>query len=239
MTLRRLHPRPGEPIDIGSDGAREALDGLYTPPTRRFLRVNLITSVNGDVSGSAGTSDELSSDVDRAILGTIRRAADVVLVGASSIRAEGFHEPRDGTLVIVSSSGDFGSRVPPAKPRGRIIVACPADAEATVRDALGDWPVDIMPVAATDSRVDLRALVDDLRSAGLESIVCEGGPSLVTQLLDAGLVDELCLSTSPVLTSGDAPLAGPPDMAALQLKQLLLDDDGGLYARWTVMRDRA
>ncbi len=237
MSLRRLHPQPAEVVDLDADDSRDTLDRLYRPPTRRWVRVNLITSVNGDVAGSAGTSDELSSRVDRAILAAIRRAADVVVVGASSVRSEGFHVPRGGTLVVVTSTGDFGAHAPPAEPQGRLVVACPTSAAELVRSTLGDAPVDILPMPSTD-RVEIQPLVDELRSQGLESIVCEGGPSLVTQFLDASLVDELCLSTSPVLTSGAARISGPPGMTGLHLDQLLSDDDGGLYARWAVRADR-
>ena len=62
----------------------------------------------------------------------------------------------------------------------------------------------------------------------------------MTQLLDAGLVDELCLSTSPVLTSGERSASrGHPTWPLSSWSNFSLDDDGGLYARWTVMRDRA
>ena len=52
--------------------------------------------------------------------------------------------------------------------------------------------------------VDLRHAIDELAARGLPQVLCEGGPHLFGALLAAGLVDELCLSLSPVLVSGDA-----------------------------------
>jgi riboflavin biosynthesis pyrimidine reductase len=64
-------------------------------------------------------------------------------------------------------------------------------------------------------------------------IVCEGGPSVVAQLLDAGLVDEICLTTVPRVVGG-APLPpfGGASAGPLELRQLLVDDAGATYARF-------
>jgi riboflavin biosynthesis pyrimidine reductase len=63
-------------------------------------------------------------------------------------------------------------------------------------------------------------------------IVCEGGPSIVAQLLSAGLVDELCLTTVPRVVGG-TPLApfGGASAPDLELQQLLVDDAGVVYSR--------
>jgi len=64
-------------------------------------------------------------------------------------------------------------------------------------------------------------------------IVCEGGPSVVAQLLDAGLVDEVCLTTVPRIVGGRAlPPFGTAAARDLELRQLLVDDAGGTYARF-------
>jgi riboflavin biosynthesis pyrimidine reductase len=72
----------------------------------------------------------------------------------------------------------------------------------------------------------------------MESIVCEGGPILAAQLIAAGIVDELCLSTSPVIGGSDKQLL-PHGVAIdkrVTLEQLVLDDASGLYARWSIER---
>ncbi|HXR43558.1 MAG TPA: dihydrofolate reductase family protein [Pseudolysinimonas sp.] len=66
------------------------------------------------------------------------------------------------------------------------------------------------------------------------SVVCEGGPSVVRALLDAGLVDEVCLSTAPLLTGTDFPAFGGAGAAEWELTQLLVDDAGYQFARFRV-----
>ncbi len=105
---------------------------------------------------------------------------------------------------------------------------------------LGPESARVAAAASIDARFvplpddSMATLVDALRSAGLASIVCEGGPSLAAQLVAAGLVDELCLTTSPRVNGGALPVLGSEaasDRPAV-LEQLLADDDGTLFARW-------
>ncbi|WP_181134458.1 dihydrofolate reductase family protein, partial [Rathayibacter sp. AY1D5] len=67
----------------------------------------MIASVTGSSTGSDGTSETLTNRVDRTILGVVREQADVVLVGAASVRAEGYRVPRRVPLAVVSASGDL------------------------------------------------------------------------------------------------------------------------------------
>jgi riboflavin biosynthesis pyrimidine reductase len=79
-------------------------------------------------------------------------------------------------------------------------------------------------------------MISALRSLGYRSILCEGGRSLATQLVDAGEVDELCLTISPVLAGSDARgmSSNLPGGSALSLGHLMADDAGVLYSRWTL-----
>ena len=79
-------------------------------------------------------------------------------------------------------------------------------------------------------------MIGVLRARGFASIVCEGGPSLAGQLREAGVVDELCLSTSPRVGGAQLALTGPTVISerTVSLHQLLCDEASGLYARWTL-----
>lgn len=236
MILRRLHPEPHAVIDADSDDGRAALDDLYAYQSGPWLRLNFIASVNGQAAGSDGTSESLTNRVDRRILGTIRRLGDLVLVGAGSIRTEGYFLPKTAPLAIVTNSGDLtGHRIPNDVAAGRVIVLCPSAAAPAVRSTLGASAASIIELAASSdgSRVDLAAAIDALHRLGYHRIVCEGGPTLAGQLVNAGVVDELCLSTSPQLSAHVMPvLPGLTSAHALQLTHLLADADGQLYARW-------
>lgn len=235
MTLALIYPTSVlhngvEQIEVDN---RERLLELYRPPRADWLRINLIATVTGAAIGSDGTSESLSNPVDRRILGVIRELADVVLIGAQSLRAEGYQHPRRARLAIVTMSGNAGGhRIDDGDPVP--IVICPSSVHATVRRDLPNAEViELEPVGGTLSPVDIVAA---LRTRGLASIVCEGGPSLAAQLLDAGLVDDFCLSTAPVVGGAAFPVAGAADIhaRAVSLSQLLLDESGGLYARWTI-----
>ena len=96
-------------------------------------------------------------------------------------------------------------------------------------------------VVAGDDDVDLPAAVAALRERGLRRLLCEGGPTLLTALLRADLVDELCLTTSPVLL-GSAPVLlveALPAPVDLRLVHLVDGGDGSLLARWAVSGGRA
>ncbi|TXN32127.1 dihydrofolate reductase family protein [Lacisediminihabitans profunda] len=235
MILTRVFPGPGEPIDTDAEDARARLAGLYEPGADRWLRLNLVASVDGSAAGADGTSESLSNRADRKILGVIRRHSQVVLVGAASVRAEGYQLPRTVPLAVLTGSGDLtGHRLEPELAPDRLIVLCPASAEPAVHESLGGIAARIVTIPDLDGRLAATSVVGSLAALGFNRIVCEGGPTLAAQLLDAGLVDELCLSTSPRIGAGRLRLLGdrPIEERPLELRQLLVDDGGGLYARW-------
>lgn len=228
-----------ETLDSESPGLEDRLAELWAPPARRWLRTNLVTSIDGRVSGTDGTSDTLSSPVDRALLRAIRRGADLVLVGAETVRAERYVLPSRNRLAIVTASGELGEvRLPNDGPAAEVLVLGPKRAEAAARAGLPVEPT-FVPLRAESGRIDAGELVAALRSAGAESIVCEGGPGLAGQLFAAGLVDELCITTSPrVGGDGRVLFEGVPSQQ-LERVALLVDELGFSYSRWRPRRSSA
>ena len=230
MTITLLHPAPSESFDAED---RDRLLELYRPERAEWLRLNLIATITGGAGGSDGTSETLSNPVDRRILGVIRELADVVLIGAESLRAEGYQHPRRSRLAVVTLSGNLTGHRIEAPAGAAPIVLCPPAASARV---LADLPAaEIIELEATADGIPAATIIAALRSRGHSSIVCEGGPSLAAQMLDAGLVDEFCLSTSPIVGGVPFPVTGRSaiDERAATLTQLLTDGASGLYARWT------
>lgn len=245
MRLRLLHrsdeagPEVPTSLEVGSEATQQILEDWYRPPARPWLRLNLIAAVSGDAAGQDGTSDTLSNPADRTILRAIRDVADAVIVGAASVRAEGYRVPLRAKLVVVTASGDLaGHRILPER-ADRVVVVCPASAVDRVRLSLGEPLVDLATVLVVDDvegRLTPAAIIAALHECGLDSLVCEGGPSLAGQFLHDRLVDELCLSTSPIVIGSGLPVFGTErfDAAQLSLTQLLVDDGSALYARWKV-----
>jgi riboflavin biosynthesis pyrimidine reductase len=228
----------GDPIDLEVDGARDLLADLYRPPRENWLRLNLIGSVSGGATGTDGTSETLTNPADRVLLNVIRALSDVVLVGAASVRAEGYFVPRRAALAVVTGTGNLAAhRITTTGQRGPLLVLCPASAAEQARESLGEVAATIIVVADTGGRLAGADIVSALREAGYHSIVCEGGPSFAAQLLREGLVDEVCLSTSPKLNGAGVPLFGDAEFATLPLTltQLMTDDASGIYARWALV----
>jgi riboflavin biosynthesis pyrimidine reductase len=217
-----------EPPDI--DALREA----YTPDrSRPGLRMNFVTSLDGAVEVD-GHSRGLSSDADRLVFFILRAHADAVMVGAGTLRHEGYGPlrlaepaqawrrslglPDNPTLVIVSGSLDLDPATTvftdaPVRPVVLTHAAAPAERRG------GLEPVADV-IALGDATTDLRAGLAELRRRGLAQILCEGGPRLFGTLFADGLVDELCMTISPLLAGPGSGriIAGQPDGARLSMR---------------------
>jgi riboflavin biosynthesis pyrimidine reductase len=239
VNLTRVHPGPPETLDMDAAATRDRLLELYAPPRQTWLRLNLVLSAGGSAAGSDGTSETLTSVADRRILGVIRELAELVLVGAQSVRAEGYQVPRRTPLAVVTSSGDLSGHRIGGDGLDRMVVVGPASARDAAQRTLGDTA--FVTVPDTNGRLAAADIIGAVRDAGYGSIVCEGGPGLARQLVTAGLVDEVCLTTSPRLTAATLPLLGtePFPEVQLELAQLILDDESSLFARWLTPGGRA
>ena len=128
--------------------------------------------------------------------------------------------------VIVVGAGT--ARAEGYGPAGRpmVVVSRSGDLPEGLRSA-----ADVSVEPLDDAVAFKRSLVD----RGWSAILCEGGPSLLRDLLAAGVVDELCTTTVPRVVAGDGPriVAGPPVDVPLRL-HTLLEQEGTLLARWFV-----
>lgn len=231
MIVRRLHPDL-EVVELDAEGSRERLAAWYALPSDDWVRLNLVASVTGSAVGDDGTSETLTNATDRRILGVIRSSADVVLVGAASVRAEGYQVPRHARLAIVTRSGRLDGHRIDGDRQTRVTVICPPAAVARVRSALPGC--EILAVPGGDD-IAPPAIIATLTTAGYRKIVCEGGPALASSLLGARLVDEVCLTTSPKLRDVTVPAFaahGIPE-AHLRLTTLCVDDDSYVFTRWS------
>ena len=221
----------GEGDPSTPDGLRE----VYAPLRLPWLRVNMVSSVDGAAQGGDGLSGTVNTGADREVFHLLRGMADVILVGAGTVRAERYGPART-PLVIVSGSGNVPVTVRGAEPGAvRLATVAGAPLLAEAQQLLGEEHVYVVGDAAGNSGVDLHALVDLLHGLGLRQVLCEGGPSLLGDLIRADLVDELCQTTTPRLLAGDGRriMGGPALDVPLSLAALL-EDDGTLLARWLV-----
>ena len=241
--ITRVWPDPdGRPLDDA------ALAVLYAPGDRPALRVNFVTSLDGAVEVE-GYSAGLSSPADKRVFGVLRMLCDALVVAAGTLRHEGYDAlrldaprrawrrerglPEFPTLVVVS--GTLG--LDPAQAAFvdapvRPLVVTRAGAPADRRAALA--PVAEV-VTAGEREVDLAAMLTELRGRGLGRLLCEGGPLLFGALSRADLVDEVCLTVSPLLAGPGAGriTAGEAGGARPMALRHVLTGDGALLLRYT------
>lgn len=172
------------------------------------VRANMIFSADG-AAAFRGRAGPLSCPTDQRLLRILRGLADVVLVGAGTARAENYgpvtltdaararrrHEGRaePPPVAVVSRSGDLPARLFSDPDQPPILVTCARSAAR--RD--GGHPI---MVAGEDS-VDVSRAVAMLRERGMPRILCEGGPTLLDELVEADAVTEICVTLAPKLAA--------------------------------------
>jgi riboflavin biosynthesis pyrimidine reductase len=222
-----------EPLELQrlADLSDDDLARAYEPLGQPWLRVNFVSTADGAAQGSDGLSKSINNAADKRVFDALRTRADCLVVGAGTLRAEGYDVPRL-PLVVVSRSADLPPTLRDA-PRGRVLMATVGSAGglAGAREDLGEENVLVLGV----DEVDLVELKRRLADRGWVDQLCEGGPSLFTDLLAAGVVDELCWTIVPRLIGGDAVrIASGADVDVPLRPVLLLEQDGTLLGRWLV-----
>ena len=220
-----------ERLDLRAD-IDDRLRELYRPPRRAWVRMNMIGSLNGRVTGPDGTSDTLSNRADRRILKLIREQSDAIVVGAQTVRQERHTSTAPTWLCIVTASGDLtGHRIPRADAARSVLVCCPPEAAAAVERTM---PGAVIAPLALDvsGRLRLDEVLAMLRKRGHEQLVVEGGNRLIGQFLDEGRIDEVCLTQAPVFAPDDAPSLPGSGRGAEFDRALLAEDSAGfVYQR--------
>ncbi|WP_435270455.1 pyrimidine reductase family protein [Streptomyces sp. 1222.5] len=217
---------------------------------RPWLRANMVSSLDG-AAQHEGHSQPISSAADMRIFGTLRALADVVVVGAETVRQEGYRPARARAefagartaagqgpapaIAVVTASLELDFSLPlftsPLVPTLVLTGAAAAPERVAAAEKAGARVV----VAGEGMGVEPARAVRALAELGHTRLLTEGGPRLLGQLIAAEVLDELCLTVSPTLTAGDAQrIAGGPSVAVPRRFGLvsLLEEDGFLFGRY-------
>jgi len=237
-SITSLVPAQDRPLSV------DELVAAYTVEDRSVttVRVNFVTSLDGGATVD-GVSGGLGGPADKTVFDILRRLSDVVLVGAGTVRDEGYgamrldvdaaawrddHDlPLHPVFAIVSGSLDLDLRsevFTQAPVRPLVVTTDHADpAKRAALEAVADV------VACGDEQVEPARVVQALCDRGLRQILCEGGPALFGSFIAADAVDELCLTISPSLVGGESVRvsAGPASEAPrpMRLQHLLRSDE--------------
>ncbi|MET7769792.1 pyrimidine reductase family protein [Nocardia sp. NPDC005366] len=230
---------------------------LYAYPSSLdapWVRANFVSSIDG-----AATSGDLSAGLgtaaDKTVFMMLRDLADVILVGAGTVRAENYGGAKtdadrrralharglgghpDGTpppIAVVTASAAL-------EPECRLfndttvepLILTTATAPAARKRQLADAGAQV--IEAGGVAVTPKALLAALAERGLYRVLCEGGPHLFGELLEADAVDELCLTTAPLLVGGTArriSLSAHEFQRPMRRRHTLFDTDGTILTRW-------
>jgi len=223
------------------------------PGGRAWVRANMVASADGAVS-AGGRSGGLSGPADRQVFAVLRSLADVIVVGAGTARAERYSPASPDAIWPQLRAGRAPTppvavltRLLDLEPGAGLLTTAPGRARTLVLTTEAAPPGRAAAVSAyadviTAGRqtVTAAAAIAALAARGYRRILIEGGPGLLAQVINAGLLDELCLTFSPVLAGGAAGRivsaapgreTGAAGLTGLRLAQVL-EDDGYLLCRY-------
>jgi riboflavin biosynthesis pyrimidine reductase len=229
------------------------LSRLYAYPQRdgTWVRANFITSVDGGATAD-GTSGAMGGPGDRLVFNLLRELADVIVVGAGTVRVEGYSGAHLGAaqrqrrqargqsevpqLAIVTQAGRLDrdmavftrTEVPPL-----VLTSSAATDEA--HRLLGDVSEVVDCSGSDPGKLDEAAVVAGLAARGMHRILTEGGPMLLGSLIQRDMLDELCLTIAPYLVGGPTRRIATGQsqlLTRMRCAHILTDDAGYLYTRY-------
>jgi len=210
--MRMLFPERVDPVDPATVYA-----DMPHNDVRPAVRLNMIVSVDGGTSWN-GVSGALGGPADKALFSVLRSLADVVLVASATMRGEQYGP---AVLPVQVQDARRARGQTPVPPIAVVSRTCQFDWNSSFFTAATERPIVLTVssssetdrsraaevadvIVAGEHDVDLDRAVRALGASGAQSVLAEGGPTLNGQLARAGLLDELCVTLSPLLASGDA-----------------------------------
>ncbi|MFD5323256.1 pyrimidine reductase family protein [Streptomyces sp. NPDC127092] len=231
----------------------ELADAYAYPPEAEsgpWLRANMVSSLDG-AGQHGGHSQPLSSETDMRIFGTLRALADVVVVGAETVRTEDYSPGRARevfaarraaagqtpapAMAVVTASLDLDFSLPLFTEAPVPTLVLTGAASSPERRAEAERAGAEVVIAGDGPGVEPERAVAALAERGMRRLLTEGGPRLLGQFVAAGVLDELCLTLSPTMTAGTAQrIAGGPSVEVPKRFAVasVLEQDGFLFTRY-------
>ncbi|CCK26748.1 Riboflavin biosynthesis protein RibD [Streptomyces davaonensis JCM 4913] len=253
--MRHLFPVTDQTLESGTADREWSLAELadayaYPDTAEPWLRANMVSTLDGAAQHD-GKSQPISSATDMRIFGTLRALADVVVVGAQTVRQEGYRPARARAefadrraaagqgpapaVAVVTASLDLDFSLPlftsPLVPTVVLTGASAAPGRIAAAERAGVRVV----LAGDGAGVEPERVVQGLAGLGYRRLLTEGGPTLLGQFVAADVLDEICLTVSPMLAAGDAQrIAGGPSVEVPRKFALvsLLEEEGFLFTRY-------
>jgi len=235
-----------------SELTNDDLRDLYAypeTPAVPWVRANFIMTLDGAASVDE-RSGGLGTAADRRVFGLLRDLADVILVGAQTVRVEDYGGARTSERKRERREEDGLSAVPPIAvvtsscdldPASRLftdtsvppLILTSHEAPFEHRARLVAAGAQVMEI--TEHTITPEHILSTLAALNLTRVLCEGGPNLFGQLVADDLVDDLCLTIRPLLATGNAPRIArseQPSLHQMGCSSIITDEDGTLLTRW-------
>ncbi|WP_224763431.1 bifunctional diaminohydroxyphosphoribosylaminopyrimidine deaminase/5-amino-6-(5-phosphoribosylamino)uracil reductase RibD [Salinibacterium sp. ZJ70] len=173
--------------DVLSEEARELLHVWLTAVSRHrpWVTVKWASTLDGRAAAADGTSQWITGTAARQRVHEQRAAADAILVGTGTVLAD------DPSLTARGDGGELLVH----QPVPVVVGTTPVPANA----ALHRHPAGLIETGTRD----LAAVLDDLYARGIRRVYVEGGPTLASAVIAAGLADEYLVYLAPALLGGD------------------------------------
>jgi riboflavin biosynthesis pyrimidine reductase len=221
------------------DADLEAYYSYPEPINRVYVRLNFISSLNGKVSVD-GRSAALGVVGDKLVFRRLRRLADVILVGAGTVRADGYRGARSSKSLQATRRLRGQAEVPPIAivtlsadldPNGPLfrdawvppLILTGKSAPPSNVERLKEAGAEVIIVG--EERPDVQQILGELASRNLYRILCEGGPTLFGQLFAARAVDEICLTLSPQVGGKGQISVDSSDLLPMRVESVLARDE--------------
>jgi riboflavin biosynthesis pyrimidine reductase len=246
--LQHVDGRPAGPLTRGD------LVDLYrwpAGPGSAGVRSNFVSTLDGSVQGLDGRSSSINTESDHEVFALHRALTDVVLVGAGTVRDEGYRavdlqpwqrslRAAEGlapfpTLVVITGSLRLDPTfAAPDGDHGPVILVTSSEHGEDAVSPFREHGAEVLQ--SPGPQITLDWVLRELAAAGLTRVLCEGGPHLHRDLLAAGLLDELSLTLSPSAVGGvghrSTSGAALDERSDFDLSFVLLGDDQTLFTSY-------
>lgn len=237
---------PDGRTDLGFDDIVDLYGRPGTSGRGCWIRANFVSSLDGSATGANGRSGQLSSASDRFVFNALRALTDAVMVGAGTVRAEGYVGPlvdedrgawrrahglaEHPAFVIVSQRLGIDPDTLAASPTRPVIMTTESAPADEVSRLAGFADI----VVCGGDVVDLAVMREELIARGLRQVLSEGGPTNLGTLIAGDALDELDLTLAPQLVAGAGPRIAHGLAAAQQMTiaHVLRADTGDLHLRY-------
>ena len=160
--------------------------------------MNFAIDERGASYGPSGSSEDVSSELDRLLLGKLRSLADIIVTSGKTARAEKYRSSKHAPIAIFTKSGGLDS-VPAIQGTQYFtpLVLTSEPEKQRLETQLSDVDVRVLSYGSTGSAKNWPSSIDAiLRHAGFQSPILESGLSTIRAFFESELIEEVCLTIS-------------------------------------------